>query len=123
MRRFRVPSGPMTEQQIDEGGVSVVAVEGDLDAFTLPKVSAQIDALIQEGAARLVVNLQGLKFIDSSALGYLIGTGKRLREMEGELVVSQPSTIFRTTMNTLGLAGVFRIFDDDRSAQAHFDAN
>ena len=52
--------------------VAILGFTGEFDAFNLPTVSEKIDVLIQTGCTELVFNLRLLKFINSSALGYLI---------------------------------------------------
>ncbi len=98
------------------GNVQILAFKGEFDAFNLPTISEKLDALIQTGCNRLVFNLHRLKFINSSALGYLIKTSKRLAELEGELVLSEPSKFFQSTITTLGIDQIFKIFPSDQEA-------
>jgi len=102
------------------GNVTILAFTGEFDAFNLPVISEKLDALIQKGCTRLVFNLRLLKFINSSALGYLIKTSKRLKELDGELVLSEPSKFFQTTISTLGIDQIFKIFPADEEAVKYF---
>jgi len=102
------------------GDVTLLAFTGEFDAFNLPTISEKIDALIQSGVSRLVFNLHLLKFINSSALGYLIKTSKRLKELDGELVLSEPSKFFQSTIATLGIDQIFKIFPNDEEAVKYF---
>ena len=102
------------------GDVMILAFTGEFDAFNLPTISEKLDALIEKGVAKLVFNLHLLKFINSSALGYLIKTHKRLRELDGELVLSEPSKFFQTTITTLGIDQIFKIFPTDEEAVKYF---
>jgi len=102
------------------GNVTILAFTGEFDAFNLPTISEKIDALIQTGCNRLVFNLRLLKFINSSALGYLIKTHKRLKELDGELVLSEPSKFFQTTIKTLGIDQIFKVFTKDEEAVKYF---
>jgi anti-sigma B factor antagonist len=102
------------------GNVTILAFTGEFDAFNLPQISEKIDALIQTGCTRLAFNLHLLKFINSSALGYLIKTARRLKELDGELVLSEPSKFFQTTIKTLGIDQIFKIFPVDQEALKYF---
>ena len=104
----------------EEDGVTILTFSGEFDAFNLPKISEGIDALVQKGRTQLVFNLAGLKFINSSALGYLIKTHKSLREYDGELTIAEPSKFFQTSIATLGLDQVFKIFATDDEAVGYF---
>jgi len=102
------------------GDVTILGFSGEFDAFNLPTISEKIDSLISKGAVRLVFNLYRLKFINSSALGYLIKTQKKLREYDGELVLSQPSKFFATTIKTLGIDQIFKIYETDDDSVRYF---
>jgi anti-anti-sigma factor len=71
--------------------VVILKFTGEFDAFNLPTFSQKIDAMIEAGDRQLVLDLHALKFINSAALGYLIKTSKRVREMKGEMVLALPS--------------------------------
>lgn len=103
-----------------DGSVTTIAFTGEFDGFNLPEVSEEIDGFIDSGARHVVFNLRELKFINSSALGYLIKTAKRLKGMDGELVLSEPSQFFETTVRTLGIDQIFRMFPSDGEAVKHF---
>jgi len=103
------------------GDVTILAFTGEFDAFNLPTISDKLDNLINTGAKKLVFNLRLLKFINSSALGYLIKTRKRLAELDGELVIAQPSKFFQSTITTLGIDQIFKIFPVDEEAVKYFN--
>jgi anti-sigma B factor antagonist len=73
---------------------SVIAVAGEIDIFTAPDLRAAVVAAIDGGTRELVIDLSDVHFLDSTALGVLIGTLKRLRTLGGRLVVvnSEPTT-------------------------------
>jgi len=102
------------------GDVNIISFSGEFDAFNLPTISEKIDGLIQKGCTRLVFNLHLLKFINSSALGYLIKTHKHLRTVDGELVLAEPSKFFQTTIATLGIDQIFKIFETSEDAVNYF---
>jgi anti-sigma B factor antagonist len=73
---------------------SVIAVAGEIDIFTAPDLRAAVVAAIDGGARELVIDLSDVHFLDSTALGVLIGTLKRLRTLGGRLVIvnNEPTT-------------------------------
>jgi len=102
------------------GNVSFLDFVGEFDAFNLPTVSEEIDQIIQSGETRLALNLRQLKFINSTAIGYLIKAARLAKEQEGELVVSEPSKFFQTTVKTLGIDQIFKMFPSDEEAVKYF---
>ncbi len=67
---------------------TIIAVSGELDACTAPRLR---ELLCDIGDSnRVVVDASGMTFIDSSALGVLVGAARRLRSNGGQLVVRRP---------------------------------
>lgn len=90
-------------------GVHVVAVAGEVDIFTAPELKRAIAAAIDGGARAVVVDLTETRFLDSTALGVLIGAVKRLRPLDGRLLIvnTEPSTA--KTFEITGLDQIFTI--------------
>lgn len=54
-----------------EDKVPVISLDGELDVYTYPKLSETLSGVIEEGYSDLVINLEMLKYIDSTGLGVL----------------------------------------------------
>lgn len=95
----------------EEDGRAIVAVGGEIDVYTAPKLRDQITELVSDGSYNIVIDLEAVEFLDSTGLGVLVGGLKKVRAHDGslELVCSQERLlkIFRIT----GLAKVFVIHD------------
>lgn len=52
--------------------ISVIALQGELDLYTTPKVKEKIVSLFSEGETRFVVDLDDVSYIDSSGIGVLL---------------------------------------------------
>jgi anti-sigma B factor antagonist len=91
------------------GGAHVVAVAGEVDIFTAPELKRAISAAIDSGARAIIVDLSETRFLDSTALGVLIGAVKRLRLVDGRMVIvnTEPSTA--KTFEITGLDQIFEI--------------
>ncbi len=100
---------------IDEGArCAVVTLRGELDAHDAPRLKAELATGI-DGAARLatgprlVVDLTGVAFLDSTVLGTIVGALRRVREAEGELVAVLPETPARRIFEITGLDQVLSV--------------
>src|ERR1700712_12013 len=87
----------------------VVAVSGEIDLFTAPEFKQRVSAPIDEGRTRVIVDLTDTTFIDSSSLGVLIGAHRRLRRLDGSLVIVVSNDAIVKTFRITGLDGVFTI--------------
>jgi anti-sigma B factor antagonist len=108
---------------IEKLGVAlfVVAPAGELDAFTSPGLRSEVHQLIEVGGAeRLVVDLSAVTFLDSSALGVLVGARRRLRERGGEVHLVEPRPTVMRIFEITQLDGVFELHPtrDDALAAA-----
>jgi anti-sigma B factor antagonist len=65
----------------------VVAIAGELDMYTAPPFEEQILDALDNGTARIVVDLSGCEFLDSTALGILVKARKRLGDQKQRLVL------------------------------------
>jgi anti-sigma B factor antagonist len=100
------------------GDVPVVAVSGELDLASVPGLRGRLEAHLDAGRSMIVVDLRAVTFLDSTALGVLVGVLKRCRELGGDLrlVITEPRILklFRIT----GLQEAFSIspfVDTERS--------
>jgi len=80
-------------------GVVTLRIEGELDAVTIPDIRPTIDALIAERHPRMIVDLSGLRLIDSSGVGAVVFLYKKAKEYGGLVTVhglrDQPLSIFK----------------------------
>ncbi len=99
-----------------QGGAHVIAVSGEVDIFTAPELKRVISAAIDSGGRAIIVDLTETRFLDSTALGVLIGAVKRLRLVEGRMVIvnTEPSTA--KTFEITGLDQIFEIVADRDAA-------
>jgi len=87
----------------------IVSVAGEIDLFTAPEFKQRVSAPIDEGRTHVVVDLTETTFIDSSSLGVLIGAHRRLRRLEGALVIVCSNDAIVKTFRITGLDSVFTI--------------
>lgn len=93
----------------EHDGVPVVSASGEIDVATAPPLRDRLQSLTTSGRSTVVVDLLGVTFLDSTALGVLVGALKRCRESGGDLplVISEPRIL--KVFEITGLTGVFPI--------------
>src|SRR5687768_17375780 len=89
----------MTYETIRREDALVLEVAGELDALSVTQLRDTIDRVVEEAPARVVLDLSGLKQIDSSGVGAIVSLYKRVRARGGSIAVcgvkDQPLAIFR----------------------------
>lgn len=121
MTRQMPPEFALTEDSIDSER-HVVAVRGEIDLFTAPELKQKLTDAIEAGKSRIVVDLTQTTFLDSTALGVLIGAVKRLRTRDGALVIVNVDQNIAKTFEITGLDQIFTIVGERDAAIAALDA-
>lgn len=110
---FRVSSARLPDD------VALITVGGEIDVHTAPRLRELLVDAVNDGARRLIVDLTQVELLDSTALGVLVGGLKRIRSVEGDLVLvgagERLLKIFRITR----LTEVFPILPDLPAALNH----
>ena len=106
----------MDTRTVDEE-VPLIDLEGEVDVYTAPQLKQQMISILEEGASELVVDLTKVEYLDSTALGVLIGGLKRMREREGNMVLVCPSPRIRRVFEITGLDKIFDIFNTEIEAR------
>jgi anti-sigma B factor antagonist len=81
-------SQPFEIREHDVDGVRVIAMGGELDLATAPRLAVRIDAARRAGSRRVVVDLTGAAFCDSVGLRALIGSHQELTAQSGRMAVA-----------------------------------
>jgi anti-sigma B factor antagonist len=91
-------------------GYLVVSLAGELDLYNAHEVREALLECCAEAPERLVVDLSGVKFIDSTALGVLIEARTRLTNRRGFLLAA-PGLETRRALEISGLDRHFAVHD------------
>jgi anti-anti-sigma factor len=89
----------------DERGDPMVIVRGELDIATVQELDAAVAPIIEGEPARLVVDVSGLRFADSSAIAMWV----RWAAIVGEIELRDPSPLLRRVIGSMGLAERLRL--------------
>lgn len=99
-------------------GWAVVSLYGELDVATSPALRERLIGLINDGDPCLVLDLEGLDFLDSTGLGTIISALKRARTHEGDLRIVCTQARIRRLFEITGLDKALSLFDSVDTALA-----
>lgn len=91
-----------------EGGISIVAVSGELDSTSSSQLTKRLDTLLDGGNRNIIIDLGGVEYLASAGLAALIQCLKHVRNANGNLclVSLQPQV-----QGVFGLTRLDRVFD------------
>ena len=105
-----------------EGSVTVVDLSGPI---TLGggklELRQNLFRLLDQNHRHILLNLEDVPHVDSSALGELGASLKRAREKNSELKLLTPSPRVLDVLQLMNFDDLFDIHDDEREAIASFD--
>lgn len=78
----------LTASVLHDDGLVLLALAGELDAAVTRLVEQTVDEVLQDAPVLVVVDLSGLSFCDSTGLGTLVRTNRRVCESGGSCVVA-----------------------------------
>jgi len=87
----------------------LIELTGEIDLYTAPEFKDRMLRVIDAGKTRIVVDLSGATFIDSTTLGVLVGGVKRLRPSDGSLALVCTDQNILKIFEITGLDRVFAI--------------
>ena len=100
----------------DEGEVSILALQGTLDAHTAGEFESALQTLVQEQRYRIVVDLQNLKYISSAGLGIFMGFIETIRNHHGDIKLCCASPRVYKIFDLLGFPRLFEFFEKREQA-------
>lgn len=91
----------------EDNGVTVVAPTGRLDVAGAPALKDAISEVVKVGSPRIVIDMEGVSFVDSTGLGSVIAALKQIRGSQGELRLAAPNQQVRVVLELTTLDRVF----------------
>src|SRR3954465_11158835 len=106
-------------RETDVDGVRLLEVFGELDLATAPKLCSLLDAARTQRVKRVVVDLTGVDFCDSTGLRALLGASTELRVGGGRLAIAcMPGGPVARLFDLVGARESLRVCDSQAEALA-----
>jgi anti-anti-sigma factor len=102
-----------------DDGVAVVRVTGEVDVATCGLLRDRLLRVVTDEDFRgLVVNLAGVRFLDSAGIGVLVGVWRRVAATTASLALAAPAPQVQRVLDTAGLTKVLPVYDAEADAVA-----
>ena len=93
----------------EQGDWTVLGVTGEIDIATAPSLRERLHSLLADGRHKLIIDLDDVGFLDSTALGVLVGAVKQARLHGGDVELRGVSPSAKSVFDVSGLSQVFGI--------------
>jgi anti-anti-sigma factor len=100
----------------DEGDTKIVTLNGKLDTNTTPAAEGEINALLEAGVNKLLINFEQLSYISSSGLRLLLATAKKLKGSGGDLKVCSLNEMATEVFEVSGFSSILNVFASEQDA-------
>jgi anti-sigma B factor antagonist len=90
--------------------LAVLALRGEVDVSTAPKLRQQLVELATEGRPWVVVDLSEVAFLDSTGLGVLVSGLRRFRLLGGDLILAAAQPRILRVLEITRLDRAFDLF-------------
>ena len=104
----------------EELGIKIITCQGRIDAEVSGRVKEQIQQLLDQGATQIVLDLKGVKLLDSSGLGAFVSSLRRAKERGGEIKLAGLRTEVRSIFDITRVSRLFHICETVSEAREAF---
>jgi anti-sigma B factor antagonist len=105
---------------LSKGKISVINLNGYLDAHTAPTLEKNFTQLIDEKCYNIVVNFEELAYISSAGLGVFMAYIEKIRENNGDIKLSNMSEKVYNIFDLLGFPLLYEIYKTEDEAIKKF---
>ena len=105
-------------KQVDS--VNVMEFTGNLDTNTAPEAENQINALLDGGASKILVNFENLNYISSAGLRVLLITAKKMMATGGSLKICSLNGTVQEVFDISGFNTILSLAANEADALAAF---
>ena len=106
----------MFETTLSENNIPILRVEGKIIGSTVDVLRGEMEELVAQSGGRLVLDLERVPLLDSSALGIIIATLQFLRKDDGKLVLLNPQQAVVNVLKVTRLDSIIDSYNDETEA-------
>jgi anti-anti-sigma factor len=102
-----------------QGDAAVIAVTGEIDLHNSPELRTQVLHLLADSTVkRLVLNLSGVPYMDSSAIAVLVEALQKLRKIGGKIYLTDLQPRVKGLLEIARLNTIFIVAVSEEQALA-----
>lgn len=107
-----------------EGDVTVLDIQGVIKlGESAREFSNFLDGVLEDDTGPVVINFEGINYMDSTGLGELVGYLQKFEDRQRKMVLVRPSQRILALLRITRLDNVFAIFDSTEEAVRHLGSS
>ena len=99
-----------------EKGAELIELQGDLDFHSSPDVRRELSKLVDKQAAKIMIDLKKVSYIDSSGLATFVELFQKMKRYGGKLVLYNLSAGVRSVFEIAKLDSIFLLANSEKDA-------
>ena len=99
-----------------EPGIELIELEGELDFHSSPDVRGELAKLVERQAPKIMVDLKGVHYIDSSGLATFVELFQKMKRFNGHLVLFNLNQGVRSVFEIAKLDTIFKLAGNQQEA-------
>jgi anti-sigma B factor antagonist len=108
----------MRAHQLEDGGLHIVQLSGEIDLERSPELRALLDSRVKARTPALALDFREVSFIDSSGLATLVEYCRKARDYEGRFAIFGVSERVRTVFEIVRLQEFLGLYDSIDAVRA-----
>lgn len=100
--------------------IVTISLDGRLDASTSPELEKELGALIDEGKIKMIIDFTNLGYISSAGLRVLLMIIKKLKALNGNIVLASLKENVKEVFDIAGFSSIFTIVNNLEEANSKF---
>ena len=108
----------MEIEERTEGSAVVVSLNGRLDGVSGPDLEAKIDAVVERGDVRMVLECDQMDYVSSAGLRVLLIGARKCQQGGGKLAIAALKPECRSVMEMSGFLSIIECHETSEAALA-----
>jgi anti-sigma B factor antagonist len=113
---------PLRVEDRPLGGAHLIEVAGEADLSTTADFSARLLKISEDGDRKIVLDLLGLRFVDSTMVHAIISAAPRIRSRGGDMAIACSDSNVGRILEITAVDGIYRVVASTEEALAALGA-
>ncbi len=96
--------------------IILLKIDGKFDAVSAPDAEVAIGREIDDGALKIVINMEKVNYISSAGLRTLLVAAKEIKGKKGKIVISSMADTVKKVFEISGFSTIFETYGTDAEA-------